>query len=463
TVIAGTNGVKLGAFVISAGAAEGVNVSSITVNLSTDEAATITNMYLTDAAGVTVGTAKNVPGTSNIYSLSPNIALAANASKAFALFGNVKSASNVGPWVANIDASGSGMVTGNAVAAASATDIQTMTVASTGTLTVVNGSMPDAAILIAGSTGNEVAEYQFSAVNEGFTVDKLKLKVSNNFATSTAAVTLAWTDKNGVAKTKDGMFLAGAQSAATATFTGLDMYVPANGDATLKVYVSLTSIASGAFSGANSTISLDGNEGFNAVGDSGTPDTTLASADLESKNFIVRKSKPTFAKLDAGTDPVGGALYKFSVVADNAGNIEIKQLSFVVTTTGCEVNDLYLYEPNASVTLTDTAVDPTTEGSTVKLLVSAVDDDVLLIGNTAQTYEVRGVVTSYGTNDSILVRMRQDVTSGVANAVANTINGSSYNTWSDRSGVLGVHTTATADWTSGYLVKDMGQTQSFSK
>ncbi len=463
TVIAGTNGVKLGSFVVSAGAAEGVNLASITVALSTDEAATVTNMYLTDASGTTVGTAKNVPGTSNIYSLSPNIALAANASKQFNLFGNVKSGSNVGPWIATVSADGSGMVTGNAVTA-SGQALQTMTVATTGTLNVVNGSMPDSAILIAGSTGNAVAEYQFSSVNEGFTVSEVKVKVGNNFATSTAAVTLAWTDKNGVAKTKDGMFLSGTETEATATFTGLDMYVPANGDSTLKVYVSLTSIASGAVSGANSTIKLDANEGFKATGDSGTTDTTLAAADLASNSFIVRKSKPTFAKLDAGTDPVGGALYKFSVVADGAGNIEIKQLSFAVSTTGCEVNDLYLYEPNASVVLTDTKVDPTTEGSTVKLIVGAVDDDVLLIGTTEKTYEVRGTVTGYSASgDSIVVRMVQDTTAGVANADANTINGSSNNTWSDRSGVAGVHTTATADWTSGYLLKDMTKTQSFSK
>ncbi|MFA5392817.1 MAG: hypothetical protein WC306_04035, partial [Candidatus Paceibacterota bacterium] len=269
TVIAGTNGVKLGSFVISAGAAEGVNLASITVALSTDEAATVTNMYLTDGSGTTVGTAKNVPGTSNIYSLSPNVALAANASKQFNLYGNVKSGSNVGPWIATVSADGSGMVTGNAVSATGQA-LQTMTIATTGTLNVVNGSMPDSAILLAGSTGNAVAEYQFSSVNEGFTVSELKVKVGNNFATSTAAVTLAWTDKNGVAKTKDGMFLAGAEAEATATFTGLDMYVPANGDATLKVYVSLTSIASGAVSGANSTIKLDANEGFKATGDSGT-------------------------------------------------------------------------------------------------------------------------------------------------------------------------------------------------
>jgi len=469
TVIAGTNGVKLGSFVITAGSAEGVNLSSITVNLSTDEAATVTNMYLTDGAGVTVGAAKNVPGTSNIYSLSPNIALAANASKQFNLYGNIKSASNAGSWIANIDANGSGMVTGNAVSAAAATDVHTMTVASTGTLTVANGSMPDSAIVLAGSTGNYVAQYQFSAANEGFTVDKVALKVGNNFATSTAAVTLAWTDKNGAAQTKDGMFLAGTEAYATATFTGLTMYVPANGDTTLKVYVSMTSIASGGISGANSTIILDANEGFNATGDSGTADTTLAAADLASNTFYNRKSKPTFAKLDAGTDPVNGALYKFSVVADNAGNIEIKQLSFTVSTTTCDITALKLYNPSASADITTTGVTPATTGGVVALGVGAINDTVLTIGNTAATYEVRGTVTGYSASgDSIVVGFKQD-TAAVANGTAYAIGAdgtaagaaNKYNVWSDRS--TSAHTTATSDWTNGFLVKDMTQSQSFSK
>jgi hypothetical protein len=224
----------------------------------------------------------------------------------------------------------------------------------------------------------------------------------------------------------------------------------------------MTSIASGAASGANSTISLDADEGFNATGDSGSSITSFAS-DLVSNDFIVRKSKPTFAKLDAGTDPVGGSLYKFSVVADNAGNIEIKQLSFTVATNTCNVNDLYLYDPNTSTVLTDVMVSPTSEGSSVKLIIGAADDsDVLTIGNTPKTYEVRGLVTGYSASgDSIVVRMTQDTTSGVANASAVTINASSNNTWSDRSS--SPHTIATLDWTSGYLLKDMTQIQSFSK
>ncbi len=461
TVIAGTNNVRLGSFVMSAGSAEGVNVSSITVGLSSAEAATVTNLYLKDSAGVQLGEAKNNPGTSNIFSLSPNIALAANESKQVDVYANIKSASNPGPWIAEINASGSGIVTGGSVSSVAANQaLQTMTLASSGTLTVTNGSHPDAAIILAGSTGNYAAEYQFSAANEGFTVDKLNLKVANNFATSTAAVSLSYTDKLGATKTIDGMFITGAAEG-IATFTGLTMYVPANGDTTLKVYVSLTSIASGATSGANSAVSLDYNTGFNATGDSGTTVVTPAGStgDFTGNAFYVRKSKPTFAKLDAGTDPVNGALYKFSVVADNAGNIEIKQLGFTVSTTTCDVNALRLYDSNSSTYITDTAVNPDASGN-VKLLVGDVNNTVLNI-STSKTYEVRGTVTAYSASgDSIVVRMKQD-TAPVANGTAATVNASDYNVWSDRS--ASAHTTATADWTNGYLIKDMTQTMSFSK
>ncbi|NCO25035.1 hypothetical protein GW901_00715, partial [Candidatus Parcubacteria bacterium] len=124
---------------------------------------------------------------------------------------------------------------------------------------------------------------------------------------------------------------------ATATYTGLTMYVPANGSTNLDVYVDLGSIGTGAgASGAAGAITLDWNEGFNATGDSGTPQTDIGSsgsADLSNNTFYVRKSKPTFAKLDAGTDP-NTKLYRFSVVADNAGNIDLKQLAFNIVTSG---------------------------------------------------------------------------------------------------------------------------------
>lgn len=473
TVIAGTNGVKMGSFVMTAGSAEGVSVSSITVGLSANEYATVTNMYLKDnATGATIGEAKNSPGLSNIYSLSPNIILAANGSKTIDLYANVKSGSNAGAWIAEINASGSGVVTGGSVSSVIADQaIQTMTVASTGTLTVANGSMPDSAIVLAGSTGNYVAEYQFSAANEGFTVSELKLKVGYGFATSTSAVSLSYVDKNGVTQTGAATtFITGTEPDATATFSGLTMYIPANSDATLKVNISLTSIASGAASGATSKVYLDFNEGFKATGDSGTAVTTpdSSTADFASNDFYVRKSKPTFAKQTlTGAPTTGNPLFKFTVVADGAGNIEIKQLGFTVTTNSVTVTDLYLYKPSSSTQITDSTNlgnTTVTSGSVSLIVGSDHDSDVLTIGTTAETYEVRGTVTGYDASnaDSMTIKFAVDTSDpgkGTAQAKGadHTTTANGYNIWSDRS--ASGHTTATADWTNGYLLKDMGSIQ----
>lgn len=473
TMVAGTNNAKLGSFVVSAGAAEGITVSSITVALDTVEynSSTLTRIYLKDhATGAVLGTEKTSPSASNNFSVS--FALAASANKVIDLYGDLKAGANAGPWTANIDADGNGTMTGLSVSA-TAQDIQTITIG-TGTLTAANGSMPDAAIVLAGSTGNYLAQYTLSSTNEGFTVDKLQLKIANNFATSTAGVYLKYKNAAGTVVTSPTQVFttAAAQTNATATFTGLTFYVPADDDATLDVYVDMVLLTSSGVSGANGAVILDWNNGFNATGDSGTSATTVGSADLTGNSFYNRKSKPTFAKLDAGTDPVNGALYKFSVVADNAGNIEIKQLGFTVSTTACDVTSLYLYDTNASLALTDTTRPVTAvHGAAVAVIVgSAVgDDDVLTISSTAKTYELRGSVTGYSASgDQIVVGFQQD-TAAVANDTARTIGAdgvdagtaNKYNVWSDRS--ASSHTTATTDWTNGYLIKDMTASQSFSK
>lgn len=472
TVVAGTNDAKLGSFLVSAGAAEGVTVNSITINLDAVEysSSTLTRMYIKDhVTGLMLGDAKSSLSTSNSYSVNFN--LAASAGKVIDLYGDIKSGANIGTWIAEADADGSGLSTSKSVSATNA-PIQTITIGS-GTLTATNGSMPDAAIVLAGSTGNYMAQYTFSAANEGFTIDKLKLKVSNNFATTTAAVSVKYKNKAGVDQTSTQVFTASAALAnATATFTGLTLYVPANGDASVDVYVDMTSLSSNGRSGATGQVSLDWNEGFNATGDSGTSATTVGSADLTGNSFYNRKSKPTFAILDAGTTPTT-KLFRFSVVADSAGNIDIKQLAFNVVTSGCDVTQMYLYDPNASNQLTTTPVDPTANASSgnVSLLDgtaqagSGTDNNVLTIGTTAKIYEVRGTVTGFGdSGDSISVSFKQDASVGATtNAFTAGADGgyaaAEGNIWSDRS--ASAHTTATSDWTNGFLLKDMTTSQSF--
>lgn len=489
TIAAGTTDAKLASFVVGAGAAEGVAVSSITITISSANAnsATISRMYLKDSAtGAQLGDVKSSISTANLFSVSFN--LAASNGKVIDLYGDIKSSANIGSWIATVAADGTGLTTSKAVTGGSTTNgsnaMQTITIGA-GSLTTTNGSMPDAAIVLAGSTQNYMAQYTFSATNDGFTIDKLTLLVPSGFATSTSMITVKYKDKAGALQQQSQVLAFNTTDAvATATYTGLTIYVPANSDASIDVYTDLTSISAGATSGAVGNIVLDyngGGSGFNATGDSGTLQTNTGAAgagDLTSANFYVRKSKPTFAKLDAGTDPLT-KLFRFSVVADNAGNIEIKQLGFNIVTSTAVVTQLYLYDPNSSTQLTTSKANPIWNSSSsadVKLLDgtaqagNATDNNILNIGTTAKIYEVRGTVTSYGASgSSVTAQFKQDTAAGLttnaftagADGTAAGASAGTYNIWSDRS--ASAHTTATADWTNGYLLKDMTSAQTFSK
>lgn len=476
TVVAGINNFLFGSFVVSAGSAEAINALSVTVTLSAEEAAAVTNMRLDDAiTGATLDTVKNVPGTVNIYSISPNVVLAANGQKFISLFADVKPGANVDIWQAQVDVSGSGAVTGNSVSSTPAHQaMQTITIVESGTLTAALSWEFCSTVLLAGSTYNSVIGYKFSAALEGFVIDSLKLKAPNNFASSITSITISYLDKDAARHEARGAFVVGSESNAIATFTGLAIPVlidERNGtniyvdDARNRIDISIdiATIAQGAVSGASGGITLLTSEGFSATSDSGTAVTSLGLADLNGKySYIIKKSKPSFAKLDAGTDPINGPLYRFSVVADNAGNIEIKQLSFSISAVGCEVTGLYLYDPNASMRLTDIPVDPWTTwnyGIAMLPVGTADDNDVLQVGTTPRIYEVRGTVTGYGqVGDSITVGFTQDTSLDSSSAYGMTCAGR--NVWSDR--LRSAHTVYTDDWYSGYLLKDMTQVQAFA-
>lgn len=456
TIVAGSNDVRLGSFVVGAGSAEGVDVTSITVALSSAEAATVTNLYLKDnSTGAQIGTTKVSPSTSNVFTAS--FSVAASGAKVVNLYADVKSGSNAGPWIANIAASGSGKTTGNAVTA-TAQDVQTITVG-TGALYVNAGSHPDANVLIAGSTGNKVAQFTFSAANENFTIDKLLLKTQNNFATTTAGVTIKYGSSSA-----SGVFVASAALGyATATFTGLNIVVPKDGSINLDVELDSVLLSNSGASGASGAIVFDWDGEFRATGASGSSVTYVGSADLSGNTFIVRKSKPTFARQALTGNPTTGTLYKFTVVADAAGNIELKQLGFTVTTgtptTGSTiVSALRLYDSTTGLPITSSDVEVGAAGA-LKLLFGAVNDTVGVIGTTAKTYEVRGTVSGWSTGASLSVKPTVE-TSASATDSSETLRGSYASVWSDKSATN--HSTTSADWTNSYLLKDLTSVQSFS-
>jgi hypothetical protein len=451
---------KMGSFVISAGASSAINLSSITVALSASEYASISDLYITrHDTGVQYGATKNTPGSSNIF--NSNVTIPASGAIIFDLYANINSNADAGTWIANIDAEGTSN-NGASSVGATAMDIQTITIG-TGSLVGTNGSHPSGDILLAGSANNLMADFSFSATGDSYTIDEILLNIGSIIATSTASVSIEYKDVNNVTQTQTGIFASSTSGVYYANFTNMTMYVKKGQDTSLKVRVTFSLTEDGAVSGASGAIVLYSATNFHAIGSSGA--NTDFGDDLTANTFYLRKSKPTLAKLTqdiaVGSPQSDQPLFRFSVVADAAGQVDFKQFGFVISTSGVTVSAIKLYDNNGNA-LTDTGVNADGSGY-VKLLVGGVDNDVESMSTTAKTYYVAGTLSGWGQQyDSIDVSFKSD-TGAATNAGANTQAGSYYNVWTDRSGVNGSHTTATADWTNGHLVKSFTGGWSFSK
>ena len=458
TMIAGQTGAKIGSFTLSTGQTEGVSVNTINFTFPAAVSSTITNLTLKDnVTGATLGSVISTPSTSNSYSVTLDIP--ASSSKTINIYADILSGAQSGTIVPSITTSttGTGMSTGISAAAA-LTALQTITLGD-GTLSVTRGAGdPVSNNVLAGASSVHVGQFNFAASNSSYTVQNLAILIPNGAATSVTSVTVSYKDVNGATQTQtQPLSVTAAYPYATATFTGLTMYVPLNDSANVDVYVGTPTIASGAVSGAAINATLDASTAtFKAINGAGSSTTALNSAvDIASNGtFYVRRSIPTFAMLSTGvTVPsTGNPIYKFSVTADPAGAIEWTKLVFNIATTSATVTNVYLTDDASGTSLLDNT---TTSASTTQTTVTvdltknatAASYQQIAAGAT-KTYNLYGTVASFTTGSTVTISLAADsatVANGAASASGNT-------SWSDRS--ASSHTTSTADWTNGYLLKN---------
>ena len=489
TMIAGTNNAKLGSFTLSTGSTEGMNVSTITVTLSTAESATITDLKLVDnATGAQIGTTKTSPSTSNSFSV--NFDMGASATKVVNIVANIKSGSNIGPWAAFVDGSGTGSSTGSSITFGSATanELQTITIGSA-VLTAATGVSPDNQNVIAGASMVKVGTFDFTAQYSPYTIDKIKVKVLANAATAVTSITLKYPNASGtlVESLQNVSVSSGAQTHATSTFEGLTFYVPAGMTKQLDAYVNLSAIQNDGDSGKSVTVILDDNEGFNATDSSGTADTDLnpagatdlASTDTTGKGtLVVRKSIPTLSAvaLDTSTLTSGSnkAIGRVKVTADAAGNVSWDKLVFTVSKTAAvtlgATSTIALWSGSNQITGTfatvagnlanQTGTDPWGASSTGGTLAFLPTSEQSILAGQSATYELRGTVGGISASggyvlDVSIATAASSATTDTAANIGVTGAATPSFTWSDKSIVSAVHSTTTADWTNDYLVKTL--------
>ncbi|PJC01328.1 MAG: hypothetical protein CO073_03815, partial [Candidatus Komeilibacteria bacterium CG_4_9_14_0_8_um_filter_36_9] len=182
--VSGSADVMVGSFVLTAGSSEGVNVSSFAI---TDETAfgNYQNLRLRKTDGTQIGTtqASLTAGTSYTFTPSSPIALAASQSMVFNIYADIKS-STTNDDTDNLvvdSVNGTGAVTGTSANYTGDLTLQTLSIASAGSLTTtIDGATPASKQLVTGSTNNHIATFSVEETTGAEDITLTKIIVKNS-------------------------------------------------------------------------------------------------------------------------------------------------------------------------------------------------------------------------------------------------------------------------------------------
>ncbi|MFA6514245.1 MAG: hypothetical protein WCT50_03105 [Patescibacteria group bacterium] len=360
-----------------------------------------------------------------------------------------------------------------------------ITVTAAGTITTaIDSGRPEAQVVIAGATAEqELTRVKLSTTKEKFVVDKLTAVVDEDGVLtggSEATENLAAYDNVEYLKLYDsaGAALSGnvsLDSTGKASFTGLNIEVVNGTDKVVVIKGKLTAIGeravatvgtagTGADSGDTLAISVSTTAAdFSATGAaSGTVDNAADAA--VSQVMIVRKTKPTVAALSLPvTSLADGAqtLYKFSVIADAAGDVVLKGIKPTMTLSDGAVGaalsitagTVYLYD------VTSGEIQLNTSGVNASALIEIDDAKIVTIAKgSTRTFEIRGTVAGSSAADSISTKVTKDgaaLSAGTELATGDDgtdalSDGANAFVWSDKSAdTNGVGST---EWTNSNLL-----------
>jgi peptidoglycan hydrolase-like protein with peptidoglycan-binding domain len=474
-VVAGTTNFKIASFVLQAGSTENLNVNSIGIDL--DATTSLQNLRLVDEStgaqlGTTIaspshsngGSGTQAAGTGSLNTFSTNFTLPMSSTKTIDVYADVPSSAGTAAVIyASVDkdaTNATGQVTGTNASIGADVQLQKITVGS-GSLNVALGAgNPVAANVVAGSSNNEVADYTFSANTSSYTVRKLELAMPAASSAAVSSLSIQYKDQSGATQTATAA-LTSDGTTATAAFSGLTMYVPANNSADLTVWVSTPTITSGptTISGTKIAVTLIGTDGTNVqVQDaSGNVTNSINSgADLPSNTsgygfLVLRKTIPTFAGQSQSSTAAPNSstvLYQFTVSADPAGAVDFDQFSFSVSTSTFTVSGFQIYDQaNPSIALSSTA--NANSNGIVTIPLSQVSQ---IPAGGSKTYILKATtLTGWTTGSSIAVNLAPADSTLIVNQAAAT--GLGNYVWTDRA--ANSDSTSATEWTNGYLLRDL--------
>lgn len=358
-------------------------------------------------------------------------------------------------------------------------------VAAAGNLTIAqDASTPDSAIIIAGSSDVVASKIKFTATNEDWTVDKLRVEV----ATSGNEGSISGVEIGYENKTVTG-YLAGGY----VNFTGLGWLIEQDTEEVLTISIDLADINPNVATTGRTIIMGVECAAVNeckAIGSSQTilGDGAAELSDADGNPMYLRKSKPAVTGLALpSTTLINGTnvINTFSVVSDANGAITLKKFSWDVNVSNAAGADVTvttwkIYEGTTELagatgghwsdgtTTSSAGVVPILGASGATVLIVELDSEREIAAGVTKTFTLKGVVSGATVNDSISASLLNDdndtavQTDGLVN---NDLQGVQLDDagavdflWSDKA--RGVNHTDTMqdtyeDWTNGYLIDIM--------
>jgi len=188
SIIAGTNK-QVGQYVIQTGSTEGVNVSSLTVDITSVTG--LDEMWLQKGTGDCdegssdlIGSVDTSPATTdNIFSTGGDFEIPESGSQTFIVCGNFDTSTATGTYISSLNASdvaATGSTSGESVTNSAVATGQTMTIQTAGVLTVKIGSNPAAQVLRANEDGVQLLDLTFSTLYEPITIDTFRFTVEDD-------------------------------------------------------------------------------------------------------------------------------------------------------------------------------------------------------------------------------------------------------------------------------------------
>jgi len=503
TGVKGATNVKIGSFVLTAGTGEGVSVTQIVVgddpgDATSDFGANFQNlrmMYGSTQIGVTQGELSDTEGVDFTFNASPAFTIAAGQQAVIDMYADIlTNAANYATAEVGLEyvsVSATGAVTGSSASDATAADLQSLVIASTGSVTVsANSSQPVAGQLIMGESDVTLAMFDFEAGSaEDLQITKIIVTDStttpNEFGGSLSNLKL-FNGSTQVGSTVTSLSLA-VDGTATFNLT-TPLVLPRNATTTLTLKGSVNAYPNAVSGGTHSLAIVHATDDVLVIGaSSGAAIAETVSSAAGTAQDIYRtkatvalnSASPSGATSESATQEV----FRFDVAANSAYDAVVNAVAVtlsgnaLLTSSGnanlyksTDLNTALATEGYQTLTFADNSGGDGGAELTFQVIDVPTDCDGIPVGSTIRVDDGGTYVTG-----NLVVTVVDSVTGGDC-TITFTKNGAAYTVDLDDADILyyrplqpgtgklffGAQTTLTADEANGSTSLNVTSTAGFS-